>query len=153
MKLDCFQCNSMKLLYPGIPKIINEDIKAAKRAYGLPTDGILFGNMSSYDRFDVAFLTSCFRILCRVPTSFLVLLKAEQSAMNRIKNSAAQVGCRDRIIFVDSIPDNNSAFFQRALLVDVFLDSRVYTSTRETNTVNFSRFPQNSATGHNQFQE
>ena len=127
LKLDCFQCNSMKLLYPGIPKIINEDIKAAKRAYGLPTDGILFGNMSSYDRFDVAFLTSCFRILCRVPMSFLVLLKAEQSAMNRIKNSAAQAGCRDRIIFVDRIPDNNSAFFQRALLVDVFLDSRVYT--------------------------
>ena len=122
----CFQCNSMKLLYKEVPSISEANPEVAKESFGLPTKGILIGNMSSWNRFDVPFLKSCFSILCKIRGSFLVLLKPEQSAMNRMKKFAAQEGCADRIIFVEVIPDSNQDFFRRAHLLDFFLDSWVY---------------------------
>ena len=116
----------MKLLYKEVPSISEANPEVAKGSFGLPTNGILIGNMSIWNRFDVPFLKSCFSILCKIHGSFLVLLKPEQSAMNRMKKFAAQEGCADRIIFVEVIPDSNQDFFRRAHLLDFFLDSWVY---------------------------
>ena len=101
----------MKLLNRRIPNIMIEDMKTAKTAWELPTEGILIGNLSSYNRFDVPFLNCCVSHSFQSNGSFLVLLKGDQSAMNCINKSAAEAGWQGRMIFVEVIPDANPAFF------------------------------------------
>jgi len=97
----------------------------SRSALGLPEDGVVFGCFNAAYKIRPDSFAAWMRILARVPGSVLWLLRANDGAVARLRETARRTGiAAERLRFAAPVP--YEAHSARIAAADLFLDTWVY---------------------------
>jgi len=99
--------------------------RPSRAEYGLPEEGVVYSCHQQLFKLDPDLFSVWCRILERVPSSVLWLLRSPPAAEPRLRREAERQGIDpSRLIFADRVP--TAEYVRRQALGDVFLDTPVY---------------------------